>query len=154
MLTFKERYLKIVINNGCKQYDPQEGMEYNIDAYRIVDTRTNEKISVTGGQNNSPYTILTGKQPDVIRLEGKMCHLSGVAGILAAMKTARPQGRPILANWFLVGAIVEANGGNISPELNGFWIVSQFAIKRNVQKREFILFDLVLKKWTKNLPSM
>lgn len=136
--------------SGHKGYQGATGNTHTIKVYSITDTRQLKKLGVSSySQTSTPMSVILGKQPDVIKIEGKLCMVSEVETYLAGL-SHRPCNT--LFNVFLPCSIVSATSSEC-PEANGNWLVDTFKIKRNLQKRDIVSFELVLYKWYAALPG-
>lgn len=147
-VTLTERFLKITMNyhgeSGHKGYQSEGGNTHTIHVYNITETRQIKKIGVSSySQTTTPISTITGKQPDVVKIEGKLCMVKDVTTYLAGIS-----GRACntLFNVFLPCSILTGSSSEC-PEINGEWIVDTFKIKRNLQKRDIVAFELILYKW-------
>lgn len=131
--------------SGNKGFGGTTGATHTIYVYNITETKQIKKQGISSySQTVIPQTILQGRQPDTIKIEGKLCKVSEVTQYLNALSGYRSVNT--LYNVFLPCSILIGSSTNC-PEINGNWIVDTFKIKRNLQKRDLVLFELVLNKW-------
>ena len=156
MITFAERFLSITMSyegkSGYKGYQGETGATQTIKVYTITETKQIKKQGVSAyGQSAIPTSNILGKQPDIVKIEGKLCTVDEIDTYLANLAPYRTVNT--IYNAFLPCSILYATSSNC-PEVAGqYWLVDMFKIKRNLQKREHILFELVLYKWYGDLPG-
>ena len=153
-ITFTERFLSITMTyegkSGYKGYQGESGDTHTIKVYTISETKQIKKQGIASySQDAVPMSNLLGKQPDILKIEGKLCMVSEVNEYLATL-THRPVNA--LYNAFLPCSIVTASS-TVAPEANGNWMVDMFKIKRNLQKRDIVAFELILYRWYGPLPG-
>lgn len=158
-LTFTERFLSITMEYdskvGYKGYKGADGASHQIEVYTISDKKIIEKQGISSyNQYVAPQSITHGKQPEVITVEGPLCYVGSggtfqscgnVTTLLNGIGAAHPVNE--LYNVFIPCCILTASSTDGS--LSGSWIVNTFKIKRNMQKRNLVLFELTLYKWYK-----
>lgn len=140
-LTLNEIFTYVTMVDGVKDYASDIKMTHTLTAYTISDVKSNNKQSQIGGQTSTPTTQLLGKNPDNLRITGKVCELSGVDGIISSMSGYRVVSA--LYNLFLVGSYVQV-GDSDSTGISGLYIVDEFTIRRNIRNRTLITFELGL----------
>lgn len=164
MITLAEKFLNMTMvhngENGHKGFDILDGATHTIKVYTISDTRAIYKQGISSySQSVVPTSVTLGREPDIIKIEGKLCRVDEVYdtngniksnGFLSYLSSHRNLNT--IYNVFLPCSIVTASS-TVAPEANGNWMVDMFKVKRNLQKRDLILFELVLIKWYGALPT-
>lgn len=137
---------------GHKGYATEAGYTHNLPVYTISDTRQIYKIGGSSySQTVTPYSTILGKQPDVVKIEGKLCRVDEVDAYIAPIASHRKLNT--IYNLFLPCSILMATS-TTCPEVSGsYWFVDVFKIKRDLQHRDIILYELILMKWYGGLPA-
>ncbi len=153
-ITLAERFLSITMTyrdkSGYKGYQGEIGNTHTLYVYTITDTRQIKKLGISSySQDAIPTGVIQGRQPDILKIEGKLCKVSEVDAYLARLSSRSVN---TIYNVLLPCSIVTATS-TAAPEANGNWMVDMFKVKRNLQKRDIILFELVLYKWYGELPG-
>lgn len=150
MITFVEEFLHITMTYqgkvGYKGFDRTTGNTHHINMYNISDKRNISKRGISSySQTVTPITIIDGKNPDTITLEGPLCHIDGFQEFLGNIGDRKLN---TLYNVFLPCSILTATS-TTCPDISGKkWMVDTFKIKRNSsQKRPIIVFELILLRW-------
>jgi hypothetical protein len=151
MITFAESFLYIDMIDGVKQYCPASGATLTLKVFNLTVTKANVSETYASGQSSVPISTLLGRSPEILRISGPLCKINTYSSVLATIGSNHYVNT--LYNTFLVGSILTITS-SISPEANGEWIVSEFTIRRTSQRRNLITYDLTLKKWYIDLPSM
>ena len=146
--------------NGHKGYAVESGATHTIKVYNITETRQVYSQGISSySQTVTPMSVTLGREPDIVKIEGKLCQVNEVynangtikaGGFLSYLSSYRNLNT--IYNVFLPCSIVEATS-TVSPNVNGKWLVDLFKVKRNLQKRDLILFELTLCRWYGDLPS-
>lgn len=153
--TFTEYALNITMANGHKKYNETEICSHTVDVTLSSNTRQVNKQTIDSySQTTAPQSIVLGYQPEIVKLEGILCHIADVENLLA--ETAHCRAINTLYNKFLPCSILECEDSDI-PELQvkisseccckPRWLVDMFKIKRSKQKPDLILFEMVLMRW-------
>ena len=151
--TFTEYALNITMakdgQNGHKGYNETEICSHTVDVTLSSNTRQVNKQTIDSySQTTAPQSIVLGYQPEIVKLEGILCHIADVEDLLA--ETAHCRAVNTLYNKFLPCSILECQSSDV-PELEmGIqhkWLVDMFKIKRSKQKPDLILFEMVLMRW-------
>ena len=153
--TFTEYVLNITMANGHKKYNETKICSHTVDVTLSSNTRQVNKQTIDSySQTTAPQSIVLGYQPEIVKLEGILCHIADVENLLA--ETAHCRAINTLYNKFLPCSILECEDSDI-PELQvkieccckPRWLVDMFKIKRSKQKPDLILFELILMRWYK-----
>ena len=158
MITFTEYFLNITMThnsqNGHKGYNTVARATHTLPVYTISDTKQIYKIGGSSySQTVTPYSVTMGKEPETIKIEGKLCRVSEVNTYLTPLAAHRKVNT--IYNVFLPCSILQASS-TTCPELmigDALWLVDIFKVKRDLQHREWILYELALLKWYGGLPS-
>ena len=151
--TFTEYALNITMakdgQNGHKGYNETKICSHTVDVTLSSNTRQVNKQTIDSySQTTAPQSIVLGYQPEIVKLEGILCHIADVENLLA--ETAHCRAVNTLYNKFLPCSILECQSSDV-PELEmGIqhkWLVDMFKIKRSKQKPDLILFEMVLMRW-------
>jgi len=154
--TFVEYTLDITMayngQNGHKGYQKTARCTHTIDASLSSNTRQINKQTIDSySQTIAPQSTILGYQPEVVKLEGVLCHIDDVEDMLA--QTAGHRVINTLYNKFLPCSILWCNSSDIpelmvgQPRSKGYWLVDMFKIKRSKQKPDLILYELILTRW-------
>jgi len=163
MLVLKEQFLNIDMDDGVKKFVVQDGATHNIKIYTINDTKANNKQIQFGGQSSVPTTQLLGRQPDNVRITGRIGEYNKINSILSGIAPYRIAGTNNIYNLFMVGSILTVqSGSDLVPEMPlvdkdgnpSMWIVNTFTVRRNISKRTLLTFELNLLRWYKDLQTI
>lgn len=154
MITFTENFLNITMQHngevGHKGYNTTAGATHTLKVYTINDTKQIYKIGGSSySQTVTPYSVTMGKEPDILKIEGKLCRVDEVDTYIAPLASHRNLNT--IYNVFLPCSILTGSSA-VCPEAIGNWMVDIFKIKRSLQQRDNIMFELVLLKWYGGLP--
>ena len=113
---FTEYYLDITMayqgKAGYKGYNFTEGCRHTFDASLSSNTRKSNRQAIDSySQTIMPQSQLLGYEPEMVKLEGVLCHVSEVDTLLAAYSGYRRVNA--LYNIFLPCSILYYNGGSI-----------------------------------------
>ena len=155
-ITLTEQFLNITMNygglSGNKGYDVINGASHTIYIYSITDTRQIVTQGISSySQTVAPMSLIRGRQPDILKIEGKLCHIDKVSTYLSPLGAYRNLNT--IYNVFLPCSIVTGTSDGECPEIEGSWLVDTFKVKRSLEKRKLVLFELVLYKWYGSLPG-
>ena len=153
MITFTETFLGITMSHqgkvGWKGYSKIAGAVHQIKVYNI----SNKRIAYREGQSSyeqttTPSSVLYGKEPDVITIEGPLCYIDpSMTSVNNLLSTTSQHPVNTLYNVFIPCCVLYAES-TTSPDVHDkYWIVDTFNIKRSMQKRGIIIFELVLLRW-------
>lgn len=142
--TFDEHFLSITMNYngewGHKGYGNEGGSTIPIDVYSINKIKQVSKDGHSSySQTVTPISVLKGRKPDRLQIEGKLCLVHDVNSYLGMIGNRNFN---TLYNVFLPCSILLGYG-----DCGGEWIVETFKIKRTSQKRDIVGFELILQRW-------
>jgi hypothetical protein len=153
MAVITEQFLNITMSyggqTGNKGYAVKSGSTINVGIYQTTNNRSiNQQVTSSYSQTTVPIIVNYGRKADVANISGKLCNFDDFTTFLSGITT---HNRNTLYNTFLPCTIVNISGDDV-PDLAGNWMVDTFKIKRNIQKRDIIEFELGLVKWYESVP--
>jgi len=149
MIVLSEMFLGITMSydgkDGYKGYNMYSGSSHTIEIYNISNKHNVFKDSYSSyDQTVVPVSIIHGRDPDMVTIEGRLCYADEFATYLSGITSHNVN---TLMNVFLPCSLVDTRS-TCHPDINNcFWLVDSFKIKRNIQKRNIIAFELILCRW-------
>lgn len=158
MITFTEDFMGITMSyggrDGYKGYSGIVGATHQIQVYNTSNKRNiNKQSSASYDQDIVPTSVTYGRDPDIVTIEGPLCHLSvgsgnfGMSSVNDLLSTTTAHRVNTLFNTFVPCCKLLAASDN-DPSIDGnTFIVDTFKIKRNIQKRSIVMFELIIRRW-------